>query len=141
VPVYPAASAAAAAAVIVLELAVLRTGIFRMPAYWVAMFVSYAFMVPVDGWLTKLSAPIVLYRDGDTSGLRPVWDILAEELLYAFALLTLVIALWDTAPMRLPSWPPETVEGSGTGASGGRGRVPTELCCACAARDWALCAP
>jgi lycopene cyclase domain-containing protein len=97
VPVYPAASLAAAAAVIVLELAVLRTGIFRKPAYWVAMLVSYTFMVPVDGWLTKLSAPIVLYHDGDTSGLRPVWDILAEEFLYAFALLTLVIALWDWA--------------------------------------------
>ena len=96
-PIYPAASLAASAAVIVLELVVLRTGIFQKPAYWVAMIVSYAFMVPVDGWLTKLSAPIVLYRDGDTSGLRPVWDILAEEFLYAFALLTLVIALWDWA--------------------------------------------
>ena len=104
--VYPAASLAAAAAVIVLELAVLRTGIFRKGAYWVAMLVSYAFMVPVDGWLTKLSAPIVLYRDGDTSGLRPVWDILAEEFLYAFALLTLVIALWDWAGRREADPPP-----------------------------------
>jgi lycopene cyclase domain-containing protein len=100
VPVYPAASLAAAAAVTVLELAVLRTGIFRKPEYWAAMLVSFAFMVAVDGWLTKLSAPIVLYRDGDTSGLRPVWDILAEEFLYAFALLTLVIALWDWAGRR-----------------------------------------
>jgi lycopene cyclase domain-containing protein len=97
VPVYPAASLAAAGAVIVLELVVLRTGIFWKPAYWVAMVVSYVFMIPVDGWLTKLSAPIVLYRDGDISGLRPIWDILAEEFLYAFALLTLVIALWDWA--------------------------------------------
>jgi lycopene cyclase domain-containing protein len=100
VPVYPATSLAAAVAVIVLELAVLRTGIFCQPAYWVALLVSYVFMVAVDGWLTKLSAPIVLYRDGDTSGLRPVWDILAEEFLYAFALLTLVIALWDWAGRR-----------------------------------------
>jgi lycopene cyclase domain-containing protein len=100
VAIYPAASLAAAAAAVVLELAVLRTGIFRKPAYWVALAVSYAFMVPVDGWLTKLSAPIVLYRDGDTSGLRPVWDILAEEFLYAFALITLVIALWDWAGRR-----------------------------------------
>jgi lycopene cyclase domain-containing protein len=105
-PVYPAASLGAAAAVIVLELVVLRTGIFRKAAYWVALLVSYAFMVPVDGWLTKLSAPIVLYRDGDTSGLRPVWDILAEELLYAFALLTLVMALWDWAGRREEESPP-----------------------------------
>jgi lycopene cyclase domain-containing protein len=105
-PVYPAASLGAAAAVIVLELVVLRTGIFRKAAYWVALLVSYAFMVPVDGWLTKLSAPIVLYRDGDTSRLRPVWDILAEELLYAFALLTLVMALWDWAGRREEESPP-----------------------------------
>jgi lycopene cyclase domain-containing protein len=57
-------------------------------------------MVPVDGWLTKLSAPIVVYRDADTSGLRPVWDILVEEFAYAFALLTLVIMLWEWAGRR-----------------------------------------
>lgn len=99
-PIYPALALLAAAAVVVLEVALLRTGIFRQPAYWVAMLVSYAFMIPVDGWLTKLSAPIVVYRDGDTSGLRPVWDILAEEFAYAFALLTLVIALWEWAGRR-----------------------------------------
>jgi lycopene cyclase domain-containing protein len=97
IPIYPALAIAAAAGVVVLERAVLRSGIFRQPAYWVAMAIVYMFMVPVDGWLTKLSAPIVVYREGDTSGLRPVWDILAEEFLYAFALLTLVILVWDRA--------------------------------------------
>jgi lycopene cyclase domain-containing protein len=97
IPIYPALAIAAAAGVVVLERAVLRSGIFRQPAYWVAMAIVYVFMVPVDGWLTKLSAPIVVYREGDTSGLRPVWDILAEEFLYAFALLTLVILVWDRA--------------------------------------------
>ena len=96
-PVYPALSLAAAALVVALELRVFRSGLFRQPAYWVAMAIVFAFMVPVDGWLTKLSAPIVIYRDGDTSGLRPVWDILAEEFVYAFALLTLVILVWDRA--------------------------------------------
>lgn len=96
-PIYPALAIAAAVAVVALELVALRSGLFRQPAYWVAMAIVYAFMVPVDGWLTKLSAPIVLYREGDTSGLRPVWDILAEEFVYAFALLTLVILVWDRA--------------------------------------------
>ena len=96
-PVYPALALAAAAAVVALERAVFRSGIFRQPAYWSAMAIVYGFMVPVDGWLTKLSAPIVVYREPDTSGLRPVWDILAEEFLYAFALLTLVILVWDRA--------------------------------------------
>ena len=94
-PVYPALSLGAAAAAVGLELRVFRSGIFRQPAYWLAMAIVYGFMVPVDGWLTKLSDPIVRYRDADTSGLRPVWDILAEEFLYAFALLTLVILVWD----------------------------------------------
>ena len=94
-PVYPALAIAAAAGVVALERAVLHSGIFRQPAYWVTMAIVYVFMVPVDGWLTKLSAPIVVYRDADTSGLRPVWDIPAEEFLYAFALLTLVILVWD----------------------------------------------
>jgi lycopene cyclase domain-containing protein len=96
-PVYPALSIGAAALVVALELLVFHSGLFRQAAYWVAMAIVLAFMIPVDGWLTKLSAPIVIYRDADTSGLRPVWDILAEEFLYAFALLTLVILVWDRA--------------------------------------------
>ncbi|HKY67324.1 MAG TPA: lycopene cyclase domain-containing protein [Acidimicrobiales bacterium] len=94
-PIYPLLSIGAVALVVGLEVAVFRSGIFRQAAYWVAMAIVYAFMIPVDGWLTKLSAPIVRYREADTSGLRPVWDILAEEFLYAFALLTLVILVWD----------------------------------------------
>jgi lycopene cyclase domain-containing protein len=97
VPIYPVLAIAAAVLVVALELRVFRSGLFRQPSYWVSMAIVYAFMVPVDGWLTKLSAPIVIYRDADTSGLRPVWDILAEEFLYAFALLTLVILVWDRA--------------------------------------------
>lgn len=96
-PVYPTLALVAAAAVVVAELAWFRSGLFRQPAYWAAMAIVFAFMVPVDGWLTKLSAPIVVYRESDTSGLRPVWDILAEEFAYAFALLTLVILVWDRA--------------------------------------------
>ena len=87
----------AALAVVALELLVLRTGIFGQVAYWIAMAISLAFMIPVDGWLTKLSAPIVVYRDADVSGVRPIWSILVEEYAYAFALLTIVIALWQRA--------------------------------------------
>jgi lycopene cyclase domain-containing protein len=99
-PIYPTLAVLAAVAVIALELLVLRTGVFKSAAYWLAMAISLAFMIPVDGWLTKLSAPIVIYRAADVSGLRPVWDILLEEFAYAFALLTLVIALWDRAGRR-----------------------------------------
>ena len=39
-------------AVCVLELKVLRTGLFRKPAYWISMAIVLGFQVPVDGWLT-----------------------------------------------------------------------------------------
>ena len=94
-PTYPTLAVLAAVAVVVLELRVLRTGIFRDPAYWIALAICIGFMIPVDGWLTKLSAPIVVYREADTSGIRPIWDILLEEYAYAFALLTAVMAVWD----------------------------------------------
>ena len=94
-PIYPTLSVIAALGVICLELFVLRTGIFRDVTYWITMAICYAFMIPVDGWLTKLSAPIVLYRPEDTTGVRPLWDILLEEYVYAFALLTVVILVWE----------------------------------------------
>ena len=94
-PVYPTLAVLAAVGVVALELAVLRTGLFRDRAYWISMAICYAFMIPVDGWLTKRSAPIVTYRPDDTSGLTPVWDIPLEEYAYAFAMLTLVMLTWD----------------------------------------------
>ena len=96
-PVYPLLAALAAAGVVVLELALLRTGLFRQPAYWIALAIALAFMLVADGWLTKLTAPIVVYRADDVSGIRPVWDILIEEFAYAFALLTLVMLAWERA--------------------------------------------
>ena len=96
-PIYPTLSVVAAVAVVALELGVLRTGLLRQPAYWISMGICYAFMIPVDGWLTKLSAPIVIYDAADVSGWRPVWDILGEEFAYAFAMLTLVLLCWEHA--------------------------------------------
>jgi lycopene cyclase domain-containing protein len=93
--VYPLMALAAAVLVVVVEVAVLRTGLFRRSSYWITMLIVFAFMIPVDGWLTKLSAPIVVYEPDDVSGWRPIWDILGEEFAYAFALLTLVLLCWE----------------------------------------------
>lgn len=100
--IYPTLSVAAALGVLALELLVLRTGLLRQPAYWISMGICYAFMIPVDGWLTKQTAPIVIYRPSDTSGIRPIWDIPLEEFVYAFALLTLVMLVWDHLGRRTP---------------------------------------
>ncbi len=96
-PIYPTLSVLVAVGTVVLERFVLRTGIFRDLAYWLSMLIVFGFMIPVDGWLTKQSAPIVEYRPADTSGWRPIWDIPAEEFAYAFAMLTLVILAWEKA--------------------------------------------
>lgn len=82
-------------AVCVLELAVLRTGLFRKPAYWISMVIVLGFQVPVDGWLTKLSAPIVIYDEKHTSGIRFPWDIPVEDFLFGWALVTAVMLLWE----------------------------------------------
>ena len=98
--IYPAMAIVSAIIVILLELFVFRNGLFRSRVYWLSMLIVIGFMIPVDGWLTKLSAPIVLYDDRDTSGIRPIWDILLEEYAYAFALITLVMAVWTWSGRR-----------------------------------------
>jgi hypothetical protein len=59
------------------------------------MLIVLAFQVPVDGWLTKLSAPVVRYAPGQVSGLRGPWDIPVEDFLYGFALVTAALLLWE----------------------------------------------
>jgi lycopene cyclase domain-containing protein len=92
---YSLPAAAAVAAVCLLEFAVLRTGLFRRPAYWLTMVIVLAFQIPVDGWLTRLSAPIVVYDDRQTSGLRFPFDIPVEDFLFGFALVTAVLLLCE----------------------------------------------
>lgn len=80
--------------VCLLELVVLRTGLFRKPAYWISMVIVVGFQVLMDGWLTKLSAPIVIYNEKHTSGLRFPWDIPVEDFLFGWALVTAVLLIW-----------------------------------------------
>jgi lycopene cyclase domain-containing protein len=100
VPEYTVLTVVAIVAVTLIELCWLRSGVFRTAQYWITIAIVFGFQVLVDGWLTKLSAPIVVYRDSDVSGIRPIWSILLEEYAYAFALLTIVIALWVRAGER-----------------------------------------
>ena len=96
-PAYPLFSVLAALAVVALELLWLRTGIFRGPAYWIAMVIVFAFMIPVDGWMSKVPDPIVVYDPAVLSGLRFPIDIPTEEFVYAFAMVTLALVLWERA--------------------------------------------
>jgi len=94
---YTLSAAAAAVAVVAAELLWLRTGLFRRSTYWVTMAIVFAFQVVVDGWLTKLSAPVVVYNPGQFSGVRFPFGIPVEDFAYGFALVTLTLLLWVRA--------------------------------------------
>ncbi|MCT7660839.1 lycopene cyclase domain-containing protein [Mycobacterium deserti] len=91
---YTLPAVVAVVAVLVLELRVLRTGLFRRPAYWISMVIVLGFQIPVDGWLTKLSAPIVIYDEKHTSGIRYPFDIPVEDFLFGWAMVTAALLLW-----------------------------------------------
>jgi lycopene cyclase domain-containing protein len=92
---YTVPAIVAALAVGALELTVLRTGLFRRPAYWLSMLIVIGFQILVDGWLTKLSAPVVVYDNRQTSGIRFPLDIPIEDFFFGFALVTAVLMLWE----------------------------------------------
>ncbi len=96
VPEYTALTVIAVLAVIALELVVLRTGIFATAQYWLTMLIVFAFQIPVDGWLTKLRDPIVLYNPSEMIGIRVPWDIPIEDFGFGFAMVTLTILGWRT---------------------------------------------
>ncbi len=100
VPEYTALTVVAMVAVVVLELLVWRTGVFARLRFWLAMAIVFAFQVPVDGWLTKLPAPIVRYDETQILGARFPWDIPVEDFGFGFAMVTLTIVLWERARRR-----------------------------------------
>lgn len=67
---------------------------FRSPRYWASMGIVFFFQAWVDGWLTKLSAPIVIYDPAQHAGIRFPWDIPVEDFGFGFAMLTLTIVCW-----------------------------------------------
>jgi lycopene cyclase domain-containing protein len=93
-PEYTLLTVLAVVAVVAAELIYFKTGIFRTAQYWWTMLIIFAFQIPVDGWLTKLSAPIVIYNPDEILGLRVPWDIPIEDFGFGFAMVTLAILLW-----------------------------------------------
>ena len=93
-PEYTLLTGIAVVGVVLLELCWFRTGIFGSLQYWVSMIIVFAFQIPVDGWLTKLSDPIVIYNPEQMLGIRAPWDIPIEDFGFGFAMVTLAILLW-----------------------------------------------
>jgi lycopene cyclase domain-containing protein len=92
---YTVPAVLAAVVVCAVEVAVLRTGLFRRRAYWLSLLIVFGFQSLVDGWLTKLSAPVVIYNSRHITGLRFPFDIPVEDFLFGFALVTAVLLLWE----------------------------------------------
>ena len=93
-PEYTLLTVLAVVAVVAAELIYFKTGIFRTAQYWWTMLIIFAFQIFVDGWLTKLSAPIVIYNPDEILGLRVPWDIPIGDFGFGFAMVTLAILLW-----------------------------------------------
>jgi lycopene cyclase domain-containing protein len=92
---YTLPALASVTAVVALELGWLRTGLFRRATYWITMLIVLGFQIAVDGWLTKLSAPVVIYNPEHISGLRFPFDIPVEDFLFGFALVTATLLGWQ----------------------------------------------
>jgi lycopene cyclase domain-containing protein len=92
---YTVTAIAVPIAVIVLEVAVLRTGLLRRGRFWATVALVLAFQVPVDGLLTRGPVPVVSYRDAATSGVRVGWNMPIEDLGFGFALVALTLLLWS----------------------------------------------
>ena len=92
---YTVWSAVAVIVVVALELLWLRTGLFTRLQFWIAMAIVFFYQCLVDGWLTKLSAPIVLYTEDQMLGVRAPWDIPVEDFAFGFAMVTLALLLWE----------------------------------------------
>ncbi len=91
---YTLLAVASVLGTVAVEVFWLRTGVFRTSQYWITMGIVYLFHVLVDGWLTKLSAPIVIYDSGEIIGLRVPWDIPVEDYLFGFSMITLTLLAW-----------------------------------------------
>jgi lycopene cyclase domain-containing protein len=94
IPEYTVASACGIVLTVLLEVLVLRTGLFRDPRYWVALAIVAAFQLLVNGVLT--CPPIVSYDPGQILGPR-IACAPVEDLGFGFAMVTTTIALWRRA--------------------------------------------
>ena len=99
-PEYTLLTVLSIVAVVAAERFWLRTGIFRTAQYWWSIAIVFGFQIPVDGYLTKLSNPVVIYNEQEMLGIRFPWDIPVEDFGFGFSMVTLVLLLWRrrTAP-------------------------------------------
>lgn len=80
-----------------LDLWVTKSKVVFTSQFWIAVVIVLGFQVFVDGWLTKLSAPIVEYAPNHFSGVRVFFSSPIEDFIYGLAIITLTLTLWVRA--------------------------------------------
>ena len=94
---YSALAVTAVAAVLVVDLAVLRTRMVTRRVFWVAYAIVIVFQLLMNGVLTGLD--VVTYDPGAIWGPRIAYAPV-EDLLFGFALVTLTLASWAAVNRR-----------------------------------------
>lgn len=93
-PEYTILTIVGVIAIVLFELLYTKTRLFHSAQFWIALAIVLSFQVLVDGWLTKLRAPIVMYNDDTFLGVRFPFDIPIEDFGFGFAMITLTLIVW-----------------------------------------------
>ncbi|MFZ1285452.1 MAG: lycopene cyclase domain-containing protein [Candidatus Phosphoribacter sp.] len=107
VPEYTVLAVASVLGVLLAERFWWRTGLLRTAQFWVAMGIVFFFQTLVDGWLTKLRAPIVIYNPAHLTGIRVPFDIPVEDYAFGFSMVSLTLVAWVRLGRRHESPAPE----------------------------------
>ena len=99
-PEYTAATLVAMTVAAVVDLRILRTRLLTQSTFWLSIGIMFFFQIFVDGWLTKLSSPIVIYAAEHASGIRVFFDSPIEDFGFGFALILGVCSVWDALAAR-----------------------------------------
>ncbi len=92
---YTLGSLAAFVATTILDLWIIKTKVALTARFWITVIIVGFFQVFVDGWLTKLSSPIVIYNSHHFSGIRVFFSTPIEDFIYGFALILLTLSIWS----------------------------------------------
>lgn len=86
---------------VIIDLFITRSNAIKTLNFWISWIIVAIFQIPVDGWLTKLSNPIVIYNAHQFSQIRFPFSIPIEDFAYGFSLTLLTITIWlRTGPKR-----------------------------------------
>lgn len=99
---YTALTLVAVTVVLVLDLWIVRTRVVATLGFWLSYAIMAAFQIPVDGWLTRLDAPIVSYADEHFSGVRIFLDSPIEDFGFGFAMIVATLMTWSALGRRSP---------------------------------------